>query len=463
MKARIGPALTVCLVLVLTACTPARPYRTALPTPPPDCSESAAGTVPVACQNSLREHTDRYDLLFVEFDDQGLLYPEGKEGVGEAVRQIDLVMKQLREVAGANKGVSLFVFVHGWKHNAAADDDNVIGFRRMLEAASLVEQSTAVPHRVVGIYVSWRGLSATVEPFLELSFWDRKFTAGHVAAGSARALFSRLKGFQCSQNDPSRKEGCKARAASGRPKVRVILIGHSFGGLILYNAISESLIESLTYDADSGDESAPALRFGDMIVLLNPAFEATRYTPLHRIATQRKYTRYQAPIFVSITSTADWATGKAFPIGRFFNTIFETTASAEENKANNNTIGHMPLYITHRLALNKDEPASCAGWKYLRDVEVGDRPRQMALNLAAEANNNNAFFAGSTTLPKNWSRSFCGGAVLTHTQYDPNSPVWNVETGKEIIASHDDISGPVLTNFLRQLYHDSIAFPLATR
>ena len=76
---------------------------------------------------------------------------------------------------------------------------------------------------------------------------------------------------------------------------------------------------------------------------------------------------------------------------------------------------------------------------------------------------NNAFFAGSITLPKNWSRSFCGGAVLTHTQYDPNSPVWNVETGKEIIASHDDISGPVLTNFLRQLYHDSIAFPLATR
>ena len=87
----------------------------------------------------------------------------------------------------------------------------------------------------------------------------------------------------------------------------------------------------------------------------------------------------------------------------------------------------------------------------------------MALNLAAEANNNGAFFAGKSMLPDHWGRPFCGGAILTHTQYDPNSPIWNVETGKEIIASHDDISGPVLTNFLRQLYHDSIAFPMVAQ
>ena len=75
------------------------------------------------------------------------------------------------------------------------------------------------------------------------------------------------------------------------------MIGHSFGGLILFNAISEALIEGLTYRDDGGDRDAPAVRFGDMVILLNPAFEASRYTPLHRIATN--------PIrpFVKVSST----------------------------------------------------------------------------------------------------------------------------------------------------------------
>lgn len=460
MKTDFRLTVAVCLALLLTACTAALPYRTNLPAQPLDCTQIAPGIVPVPCQASIREHTDNYDLFFVEFDDQGLQYPEELTGVDEASRQIDDVMAQLRALSATHKGISLFVFVHGWKHNAAPSDENVSGFREVLNSAAMVEQASQTPHRVVGIYVGWRGLSATIEPFLELSFWDRKFTAHHVAEGSARALFSRLRGFQCSQNDPLKKERCRATRMRERPKVRIIMIGHSFGGLILYNAISESLIESLTYHAESGDETAPAERFGDMVVLLNPAFEATRYTPLHRIATHRKYAKYQAPIFVSITSTADWATRYAFPAGRFFNTIFETTASREENAANNNTIGHVPLYITHRLSLAKEEPAACAGWKDLRNVKPEERLQQMKDNLRAERINSDAFFEGKVTLPDHWVRPFCGGAVLTHTRYGANSPIWNVETDKAMIASHDDISGPVLTNFLRQLYRDSITYPV---
>ena len=274
--------------------------------------------------------------------------------------------------------------------------------------------------------------------------------------GSLACPRKRKFGLSVQQNDPSKKEGCnKAIARGERPKVRMMLIGHS---LILFNAISESLIESLTYDADSGDVTAPALRFGDLIVLLNPAFEATRYTPLHRIATQRPYSRYQAPIFVSITSSADWATGRAFPLGRFFNTIFETTASPEESEANKNTMGHVPLYITHQLSLGKEEP--CAGWKYLSAVPPADQPRQMRDNLAAEEANDRTFFGQRSQLADHWVRKFCGKAVLTHAQYDPNSPIWNVETDKDIIAGHNDIGGEALTNFLRQLYHDTLVYSL---
>jgi hypothetical protein len=212
-------------------------------------------------------------------------------------------------------------------------------------------------------------------PVANLSFWDRKFTAQYVAEGSARALFSRLKGFQCSQNTPPGKAGCDAAPSGARPKVSMILIGHSFGGLILYNAISQALIESLSYAADSGNPSAPAERFGDLVVLLNPAFEATRYTPLHRIATTRAYATYQAPIFVSVTSTADTATGTFFPLGRFLNTLLETTVSKEESTANKNTIGHVPLYITHKLRMSDAPPATCDGWKSLQGLDAAaDRP-----------------------------------------------------------------------------------------
>ncbi len=456
--------------LFLTSCTPAAPYRTALPDPPPDCPV-ASGAVPSACEHSRHEHTKDYDLLFVEFDDQGLLYPTTPQGTPTLYPpQIDEIMDRLHTLAepARDRGLSLYLFVHGWKHNASSDDDDVKAFRDALQSAALVEQVSQVPHKVIGIYVAWRGLSSTVEPFLELSFWERKATALYVAQGSARGLLTRLRGFQRGINcpPPSDCTGGEPRLQPGRrPTVRFIMIGHSFGGLILFNAISAELIEGLTYKEDSGDPGAPAVRFGDMVVLLNPAFEASRYTPLHRIMTnpRRPFDRYQAPILVSITSTADWATGWAFPAGRFINTLFEKAASPEESTAIKNTMGHVGQYITHKLTRSERDPDTCQGWK--DTMTVGDpdsKPQQMHENITREAENDRAFFGPSPrpVLQDHWVRRFCGGAVLTHVNYKPNAPIWNIETDKSVIKNHGDITGAVLANFLRQLYKDSFLYPL---
>jgi hypothetical protein len=85
-------------------------------------------------------------------------------GVGEAPQQINRVMEYLKKLSQAEGGLTLIVFVHGWKHNARADDDNVREFRQALEAAAFMEQAamekaSVARHRIVGIYVSWRGLS----------------------------------------------------------------------------------------------------------------------------------------------------------------------------------------------------------------------------------------------------------------------------------------------------------------
>ena len=178
---------------------------------------------------------------------------------------------------------------------------------------------------------------------------------------------------------------------------------------------------------DSGDPAAPAVRFGDMIVLLNPAFEASRYTPLHRIVTNpnRQFRRYQAPVLVSVTSTADLATRWAFRAGRFLNTLFEKAASPEESTAIKNTMGHVDLYITHKLTRSEENPPECRNWKDVMTVDPSARLEQMQQNLKAETANNEAFFGKDSrpTLKEHWVRPFCGGAVLTHVKHGANLPM----------------------------------------
>src|SRR5262245_13848279 len=361
------------LLLVLNACTGHTPYRTQTSDSP--CAASAASAVASTCEHQVWERVGNdYDVFYVEFDDMGLQHPKGGENVGEAWNQIEYTMQKLGILANEG-GISLVVYVHGWKHNASAEDENVREFHQILKRISLVEQArdAKARRRVVGIYVGWRGLSVDVDPIEEASFWARKSAALHVAQGSARNFLVRLKVFQISQNCSDNPSLCgqtadpnQNKTSPTQAKVRMILIGHSFGGLIVFNAISGSLVESLTEEGHGSAEGShgivPVQRFGDMVILLNPAFEAIRYTPLQRVAARRKYTQYQAPILVMITSAADVATGTFFKWGRQINSILEHSGSAEESTANVNTPGHVKMYITHKLTEKLGNP-TCLGWK----------------------------------------------------------------------------------------------------
>src|ERR1700759_202617 len=68
-----------------------------------------------------------YELAIVEFDDQGRCYDRG---------QMDAVAERLEALAPyappvAGQDVILVVFVHGWKHDARSDDDNLTAFRTL--------------------------------------------------------------------------------------------------------------------------------------------------------------------------------------------------------------------------------------------------------------------------------------------------------------------------------------------
>jgi hypothetical protein len=464
----------VLLATTLAACTPNEAFRKIAAVPALPCTSAAPAGFPPECRQAITETTPAYDLHFVEFDDQGWSYPDGtgESSQDASAQQLRLAMERLN-AAAARQPVRVFVFVHGWKHNAAFDDDNVVNFRDFLSEAAQYEDVAQSGNRVIGIYVGWRGKPLNVsEPWISATFWDRKTVAQHVAVGSMRELTAQLRAFQRQANRTQPGTAAK-NAPPGDQRVRIHMIGHSFGGLALYAAVSQSLVYSFITGEDIDGKVAPVERLGDMIVLINPAFEATRYQPLDRVARNRTYDIYQAPVFIAITSEADAATAKLFPLGRTLNTIFESEKTREERDANRNTPGHIDAYLTHSLDLSGKGTDECRGWN-----PDPASPADMAANIQLEFRNSQA--AKNTLVNERWPldpsgkpkpREYCGRLNLTpltraagpYRDTDPNMPLWNVTVTGEIIPGHNDINTPIFRAFLRQLFRDEDFTPHAAR
>src|SRR5262249_33197635 len=141
----------------------------------------------------------------------------------------------------ATNGLLMVVFVHGWKHNASFDDDNVRMFRTNLTELTEMERQLShdtgiKPRKVAGVYVGWRGLSSDAWVLRQLTFWDRKKTAHEVGRGGVTELYSRLEDIR--NNSRVLHQGEREQ----RP-TQLIIVGHSFGGALTYSALAPLLVE----------------------------------------------------------------------------------------------------------------------------------------------------------------------------------------------------------------------------
>src|SRR5690554_6545999 len=127
--------LVMTLALASVACMPLGPYRTVEQGSAANCSPDSQWKVAGQCERAAKEVNSSYDLLFVEFTDQGLQFPSEQFG-DTAAYQINNALGHLGNLASSSPGgLYVVVYVHGWKHNASSNDEDVRNFRRLLQDA----------------------------------------------------------------------------------------------------------------------------------------------------------------------------------------------------------------------------------------------------------------------------------------------------------------------------------------
>ena len=416
------------LALLLTACAPLAPYHTDLA---PCETDQDIGR----CADHVLEVHPEYTLAFVELDDQGWFWDR---------RQMWAVVDHLSEAVHARDQL-MVVFVHGWKHNAQACDGNVACFRETLRRIHHLETRAAAAQgraarAVTGIYVGWRGLSLDAGPLTNLSFWDRKHTADRVGHGALVELLARLDSIRTIR-----------REITGGPEAatQLVIVGHSFGGQVVFSALSQLMVERAVDIRGSGQSPQG---FGDLVVLVNPAFEAKRFENLRQLAAERSYFPGQRPLLAILTSRGDKATRYAFPAGRFFSTLTQAYRDREQFRADLYAVGHYAPYRTHRLEARgpvqdlseeADRPCACRYLARESELRVGELEDMLAFRrrwLAGELKP-----GWSVTLP---------GAVLRHDPARPSHPLnpyLVVSVDDRVIHGHNDIYRPAFIQVLRQL------------
>lgn len=424
--------LILAVALALSGCAGNAMYRTDYAL----CHYEKRGDCPTGALQEYDPSGDHaYRLGIVEYDDQGQLRNPD---------QMAAVLDDYRNIAGSTD-ILLVTFVHGWHHNAKPEDNNILSFRQLLGQISRIEktaseQQSRARRQVLGVYIGWRGESIDIPLVNDLTFWERKNTAHKVGQVGIAELLLKLeeivnvKAGQEEENPPPAYS-------------RMVVIGHSFGGAVVFTSLQNILTDRFVNSRRGKTFQGDADGFGDLVVLLNPAFEAMRFSALYDLsqASCRRYFQTQLPKLAILTSETDYATKVAFKLGRTFSTLFEThdtlhrhycsapgkageqPMDVAEGEADRTAIGHYLPYQTHQL-----KPADKAGMR-LKDYRIAQ------VQTAWSAQQYGA------------SLDFEGSRLVSLGRTDPRNPYLNIRVDKHLMNGHNDIWGDAVVSFLRDL------------
>jgi hypothetical protein len=182
--------------------------------------------------------------------------------------------------------------------------------------------------QVVGVYITWN--ASTGNSLRDLaSFWSRQRIADRITqSGVVTRIVSMI-----STN----------RGHSGH-RDQFIAIGHSFGARMLFAAVNSPMVFAA---GNAFPKAKPHVyknidAVADAVVLLNPAFEASRYTAINGLMrNEETFSPTQRPLLVTISTDNDWSTRYLFPLGQYLDFTLDWRAGT--------TLGNYSDYYTHSL------------------------------------------------------------------------------------------------------------------
>ncbi|HET7509541.1 MAG TPA: hypothetical protein VFJ65_04750 [Solirubrobacterales bacterium] len=420
-----GPADRLIDLQALAASRPGDPIR----------NEVAARSV---------ERYPGFTLGIVEMSDDGHVKDEVQK---------EQVFAMVREVA-QEKGAVLLTFVHGWHHGAGVCDSNLACFRSLLQGVS-EDPDRLNKGPVIGVYLGWRGDSSRVKSLQGLTFYNRKRAAHRIGERAGSKLLLELSYLADEINhelDQRRSPGF----------VTMVTAGHSFGGALVFSAVNDALVsewggrDAVGPAADATGVKAKRRELGDLVLLLNPAFEADRYRLFDAdLALPGRYAP-QCPALVTIASQGDAAVGVAFPLGRFLWLLWHPLRwrhFAAELKGS----GHYPPQWTHRLVYSgpadttREKPGECA-CPFTSPVDL----RQVEARTAAAPRPSSSTVAGEDCAAlramdaMELKSVLPAGVELTDVRprWDKSSPYLVMSTNAALIPDHNDIYNRNFVKFL---------------
>lgn len=431
-------------------------------------SRPSPGEKPVSCS-------------FVEFDQRGDYLD---------FQQHRHAYEKIHQLATNGDHLIVIIFVHGWKNNSQSD--NVVEFNNFLRQVASSPVVKEGGFRVHGVYLAWRGnafppsvddRSSTYqettkafndEPIVNLkhsrnglfnwlfflpeeaSYWNRKGVAETKASrvSIARTIFT-----------------CAQTAKRYGKENRVFLMGHSFGGLMLEQALLPATLAQLTaeWPLDDPERISTArenpLPF-DLILLVNSAAPSIyakqfyEYMAAHRAALARNNVAgVDAPIVISVTSTADWATGVAHPAANLFAPLYPSLWRWYDGNDfilesgspptripqwyyYRRTPGHNPLLVNNWVVTNASAAAavdpSLTAFQQNLDFRRTTEAEGRYFHTTRPDGGRNFWKFTTKPADTNWS-TYHGRKPYFLGPDAPPSGYWIMQCPGEIISGHNDI------------------------
>ncbi len=393
----LGTALLLCSAL--SGCVANRAYREKKPVLL-ECAPETKLTETKLAETKCPGTKPGYSLAFVEFDDVGEMFTKrseivSKDGKEQDNTELGQTIAEIQRINDLNSDPVFVLFIHGWKNNASQSSGNVWGFRSELQslAEELNNGKPGPPFRpVMGIFVGWRGEATSLPVAKDFSFWNRKNAATRIPGAHLTEALRRI-----------------AIAAKSNPRAKCVVVGHSFGGLVMERTLTQAMVEMILEYREENDRIDQEVAAGDMdkdaakqqkqnaedklqtrrpdlTVLLNeagPATEAKEFLNFlaHQDVEFVDSKNIRHPLFLSLTSTGDSATHIIFPVGQFLGKHGLNTRKYEEpdefgetdqNHYFLHTTANSPRLVTHTVTPSDSAPPECKATLY-KDFQLGNK------------------------------------------------------------------------------------------